>query len=222
MAEHDSPARRRDSPQDLYDSERADRELLRREERQLARQSVQLTRFGRALRFADLMAVMMVLATVLSAYATWKTAQVTSMVFAVADRPFLGVSNVAFEAIQSRRPMITVDFRNFGQIPAVDAIVSVHAVVDGKRVKPPDGEMSSIEAGNVSPTVPHYFYAYLTPEAYKSVASGDSNLQVHVSLIYKGPQLDKEYCYFERIVYDYRSATFRMAGGNDHCGSEVF
>ncbi len=171
MAEHDSPARRRESPQDLSDSERAD-QLLRREDRQLARQSLQLTRFGRALRFAVLMAVMMVLAAVLSAYATWKTAQVASMVFAVADRPFLGVSDVAFEATKSERPTITADFRNFGQIPAVDAIVSVHAVLDGKRVKPPDGEMSSIEAGNISPTVPHYFYAYLTPEAYKAVARG--------------------------------------------------
>jgi len=222
MAELDSPARREERGHDRSDSERAEHELLRREERQLARERLQLTRFGRALRFADLMAVMMVFATVLSAYATWKTAQVTSMVFAVADRPFLGVSNIAFEAVQSERPTITVDLRNFGQIPALDAIISVHAVLDGKRVKPPDGEMSSIDAGNVSPTVPHYFYAYLTPEAYKAVAAGDSNLQVHVSLIYKGPQLDKEYCYFERIVYDYRSATFRMAGGNDHCGSEVF
>src|SRR5690242_6975523 len=101
------------------------------------------------------MAILMVLATIFSAYATWHTAQVTRLVFSVAYRPVLGVEWAAFETADPFRPMIRVDYRNFSQIAALDSIVSVRAPVDGKFVNPPDGEMSSINTGIISPTVPH-------------------------------------------------------------------
>jgi hypothetical protein len=214
MADKESRARRHPEPQGPGTA-RDEHELLRTEQKEVRR-------LTEVLRIADLMAILMVLATIFSAYATWRTAQVTSSVFLIADRPFLGVRQVQFEAVDSPNPMIAIDFRNFGQIPALDTLASAHAVVNGKMIKPNDGEMTSMDAGIVPPSVPFYLYAFLPADLYHEVLSGKSNLQVHVHLIYKGPRQQREYCYFERIVYDYRSSSFRMGGGNEHCGSEVF
>src|SRR5271163_3796719 len=143
-------------------AERRDREIIRTERSLLAR-------LGQAINLADFMALLMVLATFFSAYATWRTAMVTSAIFAVADRPFLGVERVNFEAADPARPLIMVNYKNFGNIPALDAIVDVHAVVDGKVVKPDPGAMSEINAGILSPNVPHYFYILLPPDKYQVV-----------------------------------------------------
>lgn len=196
-------------------SERSGKESTRSDRSQLARLS-------QAIKLADFMAILMVLATIFSAYATWRTAEVTSLVFAVAYRPVLGVEKVAFEALDPSRPMIEVDFRNFSEIAALDAVVSVRAVVDGKVVKPPAGEISEMDAGIISPTVPHIFHAYLTPDLYQAVTAGKSNLQVRVRMLYKGPTHVAQYCYFERLEYDYRAQVFNSAGGSDRCSSEVF
>jgi hypothetical protein len=223
MAESDPPSTRHE----LHDEEREQRlenvesvESAEREE--LRHQRTQMARVVRVVRFADFMAVLMVFATVFSAYATWRTANVTSLVFAISDRPFLGIKSVGFEATDSDHPTIAVNFQNFGRIPAINTLVSVHSLVDGKLIKTPDGEMSAIEAGIVSPTVPHYFYSYLPAEQYHAVAAGRSSLQVHVKMVYKGPEQGRQYCYSERIAYDYRSASFRLTGGSDRCGSEIY
>ncbi|HUY26493.1 MAG TPA: hypothetical protein VMV27_03650 [Candidatus Binataceae bacterium] len=194
------------------------------EERALERhERSQLIRIGRAIRLADFMAILMVLATGFSAYATWRTAQVTRMVFAVSDRPFVGVASVKFEETQSASPRIAVNFSNFGKIPALDALVSVHSIVDGKPAKNTDGEMTTMDAGILSPGVPHYFYNYFTPEVYQAVVSGKSKLQVHIHILYKGPAQARQFCYFERVFYDQHSGSFRAGGGSDHCaGNEVY
>lgn len=49
-----------------------------------------LKRIASALEVTDLIALMMVLATGLSAYATWKTAQVTSEILLTSQRPYIG------------------------------------------------------------------------------------------------------------------------------------
>ena len=69
--------------------------------------------------FTDLIAVLMVIATGFSAFATWRPAQATSLLFASADRPFLGVSKLEFEATDTSDPHLTVVYKNFGRIPAV-------------------------------------------------------------------------------------------------------
>ena len=108
----------------------------------------------------------MVLATFFSAYATWRTALVTSTIFAVADRPFLGVQQISFQETDTQHPTIVVNFRNFGSIPALDAIVGAHAVIDGKVIKAPADIMSEMNAGILSPNVPHSFYVFIPPEKY--------------------------------------------------------
>ena len=205
----------RQRPQGDSATERHERDILRTERSLLAR-------FTQAIKLADFMAILMVLATFFSAYATWRTAMVTSTIFAVADRPFLGVQQVAFEVRDARHPVIVVQFRNFGNIPALNAIVGAHALVDGKLVKDPAERMLETDAGILSPNVPHSFYVFIPPDKYEAIASGKSNLQVHVTMVYNGPARDKQLCYFERFAYDSHSQIFEASGGDDRCGSQIF
>jgi hypothetical protein len=168
-------------------ADRRDHEITRTERSQLAK-------LAEVLKIADFMAILMVLATFFSAYATWRTAMVTSSIFAVVDRPFLGVEHVVFQGSDLQRPTIAVSFKNFGSIPALDTIVSAHAVVDGKVVRPEADTMSEMDAGIVLPNVPHFFYVLLPPEKYQAVATGKANLQVHVSVLYKGPAHVMQLC----------------------------
>ena len=191
------------------------REIIRTERSMLAR-------LAQAVRLADFMAILMVLATFFSAYATWRTALVTSTIFAVADQPFIGVQEITFKGTDTQFPTLLVNFKNFGNIPALDTIVGVHAVIDGKPLRPGPGAMSEIDAGIVSPNVPHYFYVYLPPDKYQAVVAGKTNLQVHVKVLYKGPAHGTQLCYFERFAYDFRVNIFMASGGDDKCGTDVF
>jgi hypothetical protein len=181
-----------------------------------------LAKLAGVIRFADFMAVMMVLATLFSAYATWRTAQVTRLIFEISDRPFLGVQGIGFEAVDSDRPTITVDVRNFAKIPSVDSIVSLKPRVDGKLIEAKSDELTIMESGILSPGVPHHYYASLSPELYRAVIAGKSNLMVGVRMLYKGPTHEMSYCYYERAIYDFGSKSFRMAGGTDRCGSDIY
>lgn len=214
--------RKTDSEAERHEELAVEREIAR-ERRFERRERGQWLRLGRALKVADFIAILMVLATAFAAYAAWRTAQVTSLVFAISDRPFLGIQRVSFEAADSPRPRVVVEYRNFGRIPAVDSLITIHLLVEGKVVRQQNGELSSVETGIVSPTVPHYFYAFLPADDFHSVLSGKETMQVHVRMIYKGPARQNQYCYSERIVYDHRASAFRLGGGSDHCGqSEVF
>jgi hypothetical protein len=213
--------------EDLDDTERAQRSEIERElahERALERaERSMLQRVRRALRLADFIALLMVAATAFAAYAAWRTAEVTAMVYAISERPFLGIQKISFEGVDSPRPRVAVEFRNFGHIPALDSLVSVHVRVNGKLVKQDNGEMMSQETGIVSPGVPHFFYAFVSPDDYRGVVAGNKRMQVHVRMLYKGPARANEYCYSERIDFDYRSDTFRLGGGSDRCAhSEIF
>jgi hypothetical protein len=175
------------------------------------------------LTVADFMALLMVAATAFSAVATWRTYQVSELIFAVSDRPFIGVQQASFERTDTEQPAIVIEFRNFGPIPADDAILTVIPLFDGKPIPPRAGEMSARNQGVVSPGVPHFFYVFLIPEEYKKALSGAARLLLQLSVEYKGPALGRRYCYHENVAYDYRTGTFRAAGGSSHCGNtDVF
>jgi len=181
-----------------------------------------MRRLTEVLRFADFMALLMVAATAFSAYAAWRTAQVTSRVFALEDRPFVGVENVLFEQGDTPNPRAVVQYRNFGKIPASGSIIVVTALAGGKRVADGSGEMSSTSPGMLSPGVPHFFYTYFPVDTYKAVVAGKEALMLEVHAEYKGPG-GNTFCYSERVVFDYRSVSFRPAGGTDSCrGSDIF
>lgn len=214
MSEHENPARQRHAdahgrPPEPH--EPATTEHLTSAEKSLMR------RFTEVLRFADFLALLMVAATAFSAYAAWRTAQVTSHIFAVEERPFIGIERVTFERGDTPNPRAVVEYRNFGKIPASGASIAVTALADGRRIAQSPNEMSSISAGMLSPGVRHFFYTHLPVDTYKSIVSGKVNLMIDVRAEYKGPG-GAAYCYTERVIFDYRSTDFRPAGGTDRCG----
>ena len=181
-----------------------------------------MRRLTEVLQFADFMALLMVAATAFSAYAAWRTAQVTSRIFALEERPFIGIESVTFEQGDTPNPRAVVQYRNFGKIPASGSIITVTALANGKRVADAPEAMSSVSAGMLSPGVPHFFYSYLPTATYKAVVAGKASLMLDVHAEYKGPS-GSTFCYIERVIFDYRSASFRPAGGTDHCqGSDIF
>lgn len=196
--------------------EASERELLKAERGQIGRVIA-------VMRLADFMAILMVAATVFSAYSVWRTSQVTARIFSVSDRPFIGVQSVKFEQTGSGTPAIVVDFRNFGRIPADGALTNVLALVNGKTINQSSDGMTANEQGNVSPGVPHFCYAFIPGKDYKKVIAGKSRLMVKVNIEYKGPNKIGHYCYLERMVYDFRVASFRHVGGSDKCpNSDIF
>jgi hypothetical protein len=210
MSEHENPARQHHTEPRGQTPEPLATEHLTPAEKSLMR------RLTEVLRFADFMALLMVAATAFSAYAAWRTAQVTSHIFALEERPFIGIERVTFEQGDTPNPRAVVEYRNFGKIPASGAIIAVIALADGKRVAEMSNEMSSISAGMLSPSVPHFFYKYFPVDTYKSVVTGKVSLMIDVHAEYKGAG-GEAFCYTERVVFDYRSAGFRPAGGTDRC-----
>lgn len=205
---------------DLLEEERrleaSERELLKAERGQLGRVIT-------VMRLADFMAILMVAATLFSAYSVWRTSLVTARIFSVSDRPFIGVQSVRFEQTGSGTPAIVVDFRNFGRIPADGALTSVLALVNGKTVKQRGDKKTATQQGNVSPGVPHFSYAFIPANDYKNVIAGKSRLMVKVNIEYQGPSRAGHYCYFERMIYDFHVASFRHVGGSDKCpNTDIF
>jgi hypothetical protein len=219
MSEHKNPARQHHSEPRSHPAEPP--EPPRQEQLTPAEKSL-MQRLTEVLRFADFMALLMVAATAFSAYAAWRTAQVTSHIFALEERPFIGIEGVTFEQGDTSNPRAVVEYRNFGKIPASGAIIAVVALADGKRIGDMPNEMSSILAGVLSPGVPHFFYTYFPVNTYKSIVTGKASLMLHVRAEYKGAG-GEPYCYTERVIFDYRSAGFRPAGGTDRCNeSDIY
>src|SRR5258708_1020447 len=90
-------------------------------------------RLSREIRFADFMALMMVAATAFSAFATWQTARIAGRIFAVSERPYVGIERLAFDLINARDARIMIDFRNFGSVSGHDAVARFTLLVDGRR-----------------------------------------------------------------------------------------
>jgi hypothetical protein len=54
----------------------------------------------RALEITDLIALMMMFATALSAYATWRTEQVTNQILLISQRPYIGLESIKLVGIR--------------------------------------------------------------------------------------------------------------------------
>lgn len=67
-----------------------------------------MRRLTEVLRFAGFMALLMVAATAFSAYAAWRTAQVTAHIFALEERPFIGIERLTFEQGDTPNPRAVV------------------------------------------------------------------------------------------------------------------
>jgi hypothetical protein len=185
------------------------------EERTIAR------RLSNVLRFNDFMTFMMVLATAFSAYATWRTAYVTNLLFAIAERPYIGVEQVTIDSLDASFARVVVDCRNFGSVAANDGVARIGVIADGKPVLSETAAADTVNVGIVSPTVPHRIFRYVPRPIYERVRGGKARMVVSVVFNYRGPD-QRHFCYNEMMVYDMRTASFVSGGGSDRCGSEVY
>jgi hypothetical protein len=219
MAEHECLAEREDSAAEkltgndsVAGEERGDLGGLTRGERSLIR------RFSEALRFADFMAVLMVAATAFSAFATWRTAQVTNLLFSIAERPYIGIERMTFDSIGSDAARLTIDFRNFGQVSATDGVATIRELVDGT---PLERGTAAVKVGMVSPTVPHFYFSYVPAGIYQRILQGKARLVVQTSITYRGPD-GRQFCYHESNTYERRANVFSPSGGSDKCGDAIY
>jgi hypothetical protein len=180
-----------------------------------------LQRLSEILRFNDFMTVMMVIATAFSAFATWRTAQVTNLLFAIAERPYIGVQEVAIDGVDADFARVVVDCRNYGEVSANGGVARVVVMVDGKS--PPDSNpvAETETVGIVSPTVPHRIFRYVPKGLYDQVRAGRSRMIVRVLFNYRGPDA-RQFCYSKLLTYDRRSGDFIPNGGTDQCGGLVY
>ena len=172
-----------------------------------------LKRIATALEITDLIALMMVLVTGLSAYATWKTAQVTNQILLTSQRPYVGVESV--DLVNEANPKVVVDVRNFGNVQAEDATISIVLKIDGKALS---GDSQSLQHTPIvsSPAVPHRFYRHLGADTYRDVVQGKTSLVAQIYVRYRGPRGD-EHCYLARHGYDYIDRDFYPDGGSLGC-----
>lgn len=171
-----------------------------------------------ALEVTDFIAVMMVFATALSAYATWRTAQVTKQILLISQRPYIGTESM--NLIDDTNPRVLIDLRNFGTVQAEDTVVNVVLRINGK-VLPRDSEPQQPGAPVVfSPGVPHRFFRHMTSDMYRDAVQGKINLVVETQVRYSGPQGDK-HCYLARDSYDNVDNVFYSQRGSLSCNDQV-
>jgi hypothetical protein len=170
-----------------------------------------------ALEITDLIALMMVFATVLSAYATWKTQQVTKQILLIAQRPYIGTESM--NLIDDKNPRVLIDLRNFGTVQAEDTVVSIVVRINGK-VLLRDSEPQQPGAPVVfSPGVPHRFFRHMTSEMYRDAVQGKITLVVEIQVRYGGPQGDR-HCYLTRDSYDNLDNVFYPQRGSLSCDDQ--
>jgi len=178
-------------------------------------------RRSNVLRFNDFMTVMMVVATAFSAFATWRTAKVTNLLFAVAERPYIGVERVAVDAIDADFARLVIACRNFGHVSATGGVARIGIVIDGKTLPKETAAAATENIGMVSPSVPQLIFRFVPIGLYRAVREGRSHMIVHIVFAYRGPD-QREFCYNELMTYDRRSDGFASSGGSDQCNGEVY
>ena len=188
-------------------STRSSNTELSRRERSILRGIAQAMGLGEA------MAALMVVATGLSAYATWRTASIANAIYHVGDRPYLGVQDLRLDRTAGKNPRILVEYRNLGDVQAYDVVITKDLMIDDHPVA---ADTRTLNIGIDSPKVPHFFALELSPQSYEAIVAGRSTATVQVNAKYSGPD-GGVHCYLERFRYDKDTATFEPIGGTPRC-----
>lgn len=171
-----------------------------------------LGRIAEFLGFADLVAVLMVVATVCSAIATWRTATIATALYEAAERPYMGVASVALNRDRPGDPRVRLEYKNFGSVAAEGVVMFRRMSIDGRFVT---GQTRRKVAGIISPQSPHHLFMHLSPASYDAIVSGRSTLRVEVGATYQG--YHGNLCYLERFVYEPDEDLFEVDGGSPRC-----
>jgi hypothetical protein len=166
------------------------------------------------LGFADLMAVMMVLVTALTAVATWRTASIATQIYRASERPYMGVADLQLTNDPPGDPKVLVEYKNFGSVAAEGVVMFRRMILDGRVI---GDETRRKAAGILMPDSPHRLFMHLSEESYDAVVAGRSKLRVDIGAVYQGLSRASDLCYFERFVYEPGEKLFEVDGGSPRC-----
>ncbi len=170
--------------------------------------------------FQDFLALLMVLATALSAMATWRAARVTANVFMASERPYVGVQAIHVDLHNPAKPLLEVEFRDYGHIPADATVVSAWLTVGGKRLPNDRHQRHVVAAGVLSPQVAHFFHIEVPPNILQELLRGAVTLTVAVAISYTD-ETQRSFCYRMNFLYNAATGNFDANGGSDRCGKGV-
>ncbi|MGH7840466.1 MAG: hypothetical protein ACREQT_02985, partial [Candidatus Binataceae bacterium] len=184
-----------------------------------ARESIAERRFRRRLlsevELADFMAIMMVLATALSAYATWRTSSIANAIYLASERAYFGIESATLDDSQPGDPRVTVDYRNFGNVSGTNVKLLRRLFIDGAEVK---SSTKISTPGILSPEAPHLLYIHIPPSAYAAIKAGKSSLEIQIAAKYTNLRL-QPLCYMAHRVFDAREKDFDVNGGTLDCAA---
>jgi len=176
-----------------------------------------LGRIAEFLGFADLVALLMVLATAFSAIATWRTASIANALYLAAERPYFGVGAVTLEGSHPGDPRVEVLYRNDGDVAAENVMIEHRMRIDDRLIPARDGRKN---AGILSPREPHRIRLHIPPKAIDGIIAGKSKLSVEIAANYDGPNHRRQLCYLERFVYVADESAFEVDGGTADCAEQ--
>lgn len=165
---------------------------------------------------ADLLGLLMILATAFSAYATWRTAELANQLLLITARPYLGNAGVHFDRTDTDEPRVVADLRNFGSVQAADTTINGELLFNGQQVSGKKGPRPTIFAGVFSPNVPHLTYFHMPVATYREAVEGKGKLQLRLQMRYAGPGGDR-HCYTKSFTYDSDDGEFYSDQGTLTC-----
>lgn len=168
------------------------------------------------IELADFLALMMVLATIFSAYATWRTARIADSIYLAAERAYFGIESMTFNDSRSNDPRIVIDYRNLGNVTAMRVKMLRRMTIDGAEVT---AATKFTRPGILSPSVPHFAYFHLQPAIYARILAGQSSLVIQIAVEYTNPRLQL-LCYTNTYTYDPGEQTFNGSGGSLDCADQ--
>jgi len=128
--------------------------------------------------------------------ATWRSVDITRKTYEATHRPYLGVQRIDTEQISGSRGMkITLQYENFGPVPATVLDLSLKAYVDGTEV----GRGPAKKGITLHPGAPLSQRVYVRDPDFAQVESGRP-LEITVDIKYRGP-VEKTYSLSQRYIY---------------------
>jgi len=160
---------------------------------------------------------LMSVATVCSAWASWRMARVAEDLFRASERPYFGVSSLKLDLSNRERPATWVEFRDFGSVPADRVVVDVSTFIDGKPVPGGLGKSHVVMSlGLIAPNSPFNFAALFPQRFSSAIASGASKAIVSAVATYKDAA-GQFYCFHMAYMYFAPMKKFDPAGGGTDC-----
>lgn len=168
----------------------------------------------RVIRIQDFMALLMVIATAFTGFATWEYVQVTRDTFRSSQRPYIGIGQIRIDNTDFSHPHLIAEYRDYSDVPANDAQITGRLLIDG--MLPQDQREIHFDLGVLSPHVPYFFHRAIPAASLHSILEGKSHLALVMGFSYRDTN-DHVYCYRMKFEYHPIVSDFVPAGGSDRC-----